>query len=69
MVATAADRAAAEVAWRRFKKCGKASTETYAHFEPDTLKRAADERAEAMRKLWKTTMLSPTNRSLRGGLN
>jgi integrase len=38
-----------EIAGKNVGHRSRASTETYAHFAPDALKRAADERAKAMR--------------------
>ena len=39
-----------EIAGKNVGHRSRASTETYAHFAPDALKRAADERAAAMRE-------------------
>ena len=39
-----------EIAGKNVGHRSRASTETYAHFAPDALKRAADERAKAMRE-------------------
>ncbi len=39
-----------EIAGKNVGHRSRTSTETYAHFEPDALKRAADDRAQAMRQ-------------------